>query len=380
MTVERTIMPTRGKSAHDVVIVGGGVIGCSIAYFLAAHHGIQAVILERDGIGSGASGNAAGELAAVGRHQYSDMYTKFILQGIAMHHELADEIMDTSGIDYLFSDITQVRPALNRSDVTDLQYQVQWQESLGLSANWGEPSELKSRYGWLSHKALGAVETVEKQLESYPFCLAMLRAAEKLGVTVKSGDAAKIVQLPGQIVEVELESGETIQTANLVIANGPWAVALGASLGFTIPMKPLRGQIVHASLPSGFGLPSYSIFHDANYMLPKASGALLLGTTDEAVGFNPFPTKEAERDIVASVIDMIPPLEAASVIRTTACLRPSTPDDLPIIGQIPDSDGIYLATGHGHKGITLALITGKAIGDLVAVSYTHLTLPTILLV
>ena len=101
-------------------------------------------------------------------------------------------------------------------------------------------------------------------------------------------------------------------------------------------------------------------------MLPKASGALLLGTTDEAVGFNPFPTKEAERDIVASVIDMIPPLEAASVIRTTACLRPSTPDDLPIIGQIPDSDGIYLATGHGHKGITLALITGKAIGDLVA--------------
>ena len=359
-------MPTRGKSAHDVVIVGGGVIGCSIAYFLAAHHGIQAVILERDGIGSGASGNAAGELAAVGRHRYSDTYTKFILQGIAMHHELADEIVNASGIDYLFSDITQVRPALSQSEMADLQCQMEWQKSLGLAASWAESSELRSRYGWLSDKALGAVVTVEKQVESYPFCLAMLQAGERLGVRVKSGNATKIVPLTRGVIEVELESGETIQTDNLVIANGPWAVALGDSLGFTIPMTPLRGQIVHASLPSGFDLPSYSVFHDATYMLPKASGDLLLGTTDEVAGFNSFPTKEAERDILASVIDMIPLLESASVVRTTACLRPSTPDDLPIMGQIPDWDGIYLATGHGHKGITLALVTGKAIGDLIA--------------
>ncbi len=359
-------MMSTAKYRRDVVIIGGGVIGCSIAYFLAAYHGIQATIVERDAIGSAASGNAAGELAAVGRHRYSDVFTRFILQGIAMHHEFADKIIEASSIDYQFSDITQVRPAFSKSEEMELKSQMDWQKSLGLVVDWVEPSDLGTQFGWLSPKALGAVVTLEKQLESYPFCLAMLQAGERLGVTVTSGNAVKVTSLRKQVIEVELESREAIQTRNLVIANGPWAAVLGDHLGFPMPIRPLRGQIVHASLPAGIEQPSYSIFHDATYMLPKANGTLLLGTTDEDVGFNGIATKEAEHEILASVVDMIPSLEMASVIRTTACLRPSTSDDLPVIGQIPGRDGIYVASGHGHKGITLALITGKVIADLVA--------------
>ena len=359
-------MAALDKQSNDVVIIGGGVIGCSIAYFLAAHHGVQATILERDGIGSAASGNAAGELAAVGRHRYSDTFTKFILQGIAMHHSLASEIVEVSGIDYQFSDITQIRPAFNEADVVDLKDQMKWQNSLGIFAEWAGSSDLRARYDWLSSKALGAVVTIEKQLEAYPFCLAMLQGGERLGVKVKTGNAVTITSSKEQLIEVGLENRETLQTRNIVIANGPWATFLGDYIGFHMPIIPLRGQIVHASLPAASDWPDYSIFYDATYMLPKASGDLLLGTTDEEAGFNSSPTKEAEREILTSVVNMIPPLEVASVIRTTACLRPSTADELPIIGQIPGPEGIYVATGHGHKGITLALITGKVIADLIA--------------
>ena len=354
------------KQGNDVVIIGGGVIGCSIAYFLAARHGIRATILERDGIGSAASGNAAGELAAVGRHRYSDTFTRFILEGIGMHHALVSEIVEASGIDYRFLDITQVRPAFNDADVVDLKDQMKWQNTLGILAEWAESSDLRARYAWLSSKALGAVVTVEKQLESYPFCLAMLQGGERLGVKVKTGNVVAITSSKDQLVEVGLENGDTVQTRNLVIANGPWAELLANCVGLHMPITPLRGQIVHASLPVGSYWPDYSIFYDATYMLPKASGDLLLGTTDEEVGVDSSPTKQAEREILASVVNMIPPLEGASVVRTTACLRPSTPDELPVIGQIPGSEGIYVATGHGHKGITLALITGTAIADLVA--------------
>ena len=85
----------------DVVVIGGGVIGCSIAYFLASKYKQEVVIIEREAVASGASGGAAGELGAVGRHRYPANFTKFLLDGIKMHDDYADQLISESGIDYL---------------------------------------------------------------------------------------------------------------------------------------------------------------------------------------------------------------------------------------------------------------------------------------
>ena len=107
--------PMTTSQTPDVVVVGGGVMGCATAYFLATEHGIRSVIVERDAVASGASGGAAGELGAVGRHRYSIEYTRFLLEGIRMHTEIAETLVAESGVDYLFTDIPILRPALEET-------------------------------------------------------------------------------------------------------------------------------------------------------------------------------------------------------------------------------------------------------------------------
>lgn len=355
------------KTKADVVIVGGGVIGCSIAYFLAKDHGIRAIILERDAVASAASGGAAGELAAVGRRQYSDEFTKFILAGIEMHGDLYEEIVQISGVDYLLSDIAQVRPAFTVGEVTELKEQMLWQNSaLGLQAEWLDTSQLRSNYPWISHDALGGVVTLEKQLESYAFCMALLQAGETFGVRLKHANVVGISAEGNAVSGIKLSDGRAVATNCVVLANGPWASISAKWFGHTIPMTPLKGQIVHAGISPDLNLPRYSIFHNSAYVLPKPGGDLLLGTTDEDVGFNNTPTEDAKGLIIEAALRLAPSLLDMEIRYITACLRPYSIDGLPILGKIPEWDGAYFATGHGHKGITLALITGKAIADHVA--------------
>jgi glycine oxidase len=351
----------------DVVIVGGGVIGCSIAYFLAVHHGIQAIIIERDAVASAASGGAAGELAVVGRRQYSDEFSKFILAGVKMHQDFNEEIVQTSGIDYSLSDIEQVRPAFTLEEAIELKEQMVWQNSsLGAHAEWIQSSDLINNYPWLNHEVLGGVVTVENQLESYTFCMALLHAGEKFGVQLKTADVVGVTSKGGVLTGIKLGDGRIVETNCVVLANGPWASLSAEWFGQTLPMTPLKGQIVHTAVPSNLVLPHYSIFHGSAYVLPKPGGDLLLGTTDEDVGFDNTPTEDAKNLIMDSVLRLAPILLDVEVRHTTACLRPYSVDGLPILGKFSEWDGVYLATGHGHKGITLALITGKAIADHVS--------------
>ena len=355
------------KTNADVVIIGGGVIGCSIAYFLAKNHGIRAMILERDAVASAASGGAAGELAALGRRQYSDDFSKFILAGIQMHGDLYEEIVQISGIDYLLSDIEQVRPAFTSGEVSELKEQMVWQNSfLGLQAEWLETTDLRSDYPWISHNVLGGVVTLEKQLESYAFCMALLQAGETLGVRLKTANVVGVASEGNAVTGVKISDGGMVGTNCVVLANGPWA-SIGAEwFGHAIPMIPLKGQIVHTATASDLDLPRYSIFHNSAYVLPKPGGDLLLGTTDEDVGFNNTPTEDAKNLIMEAALRLAPSLLDVEVRYITACLRAYSSDGLPILGKIPGWEGGYFATGHGHKGITLALITGNAIADHVA--------------
>ena len=110
-----------------------------------------------------------------------------------MHGDLYEEIVQISGVDYLLSDIAQVRPAFTVGEVTELKEQMLWQNSaLGLQAEWLDTSQLRSNYPWISHDALGGVVTLEKQLESYAFCMALLQAGETFGVRLKHANVVGI--------------------------------------------------------------------------------------------------------------------------------------------------------------------------------------------
>lgn len=357
-------MTTNGTA--EVVVVGGGVMGCSTAWFLAADHGIRSVIVERDAVASGASGGAAGELGAVGRHRYSIEYTRFLLEGIRMHTETAETLVAESGVDYLFSDIPILRPALDEEEARDLQGQMGWQREIGIDVEWLDETQVRSLGTWLTEDALGAAYTTEKQLEAYPFAIALAQACERRGVSIRTAEVNGVLRNGDRACGVTLASGERIEAGAVLVANGPWSQHTAEWLGMEVPVVPLRGQIVHLSPPDGVPMPAHSIFHETGYVLPKAGGDLLVGTTEELAGFDPYPTMEAQNGILEAVIRIAPNVLDAPIRDLTACLRPYSPDQMPILGPVPGTESLYLSTGHGYKGITLAIISGKAMAQQIA--------------
>ena len=349
------------STAVDVAIIGGGVIGCATAYFLAADHGLRCTVIERDGIGAHASGGAAGELSPYGRSGAPPLLLRFGMESIKVHRALSATLQEESGMEYQLADIPILRPAFTPEEADHLLAQVGSQQKLGMEASWVDADTLRSMRTWLPPQALGALSTQEVQLETYPFALALARAAARHGVEIRTGEVTGLLRSGNRTVGV-LAGQEPVPAQTVIVANGPWSGLTGAWLGYDIPVKPLKGQIVHLSPPAP--LPQHAIFHQTGYLLPKAGGSLMAGTTEEDAGFASEPTKEGQTAIMEAVAKLAPMVARAQIREVTACLRPLSLDGLPFIGPAPGWEGLYLATGHGHKGILLCLATGKYLAQL----------------
>ncbi len=350
------------STSPDVAVVGGGVIGCATAYFLAADHHLRCVVIEREGVGSQASGGAAGELSPVGRSALPVPLVRFGLEGLRLHRLMAPALHAESGTDFHLTDVSVVRPAFNAEEAAELHERMAWQRELGVESTWLDTQAVRSLGTWLAEDALGALHSQEAQLETYPFALALAGAAMRHGVEIRAGEVTGLLGTDGRVTGVSLGQ-EQVAAQTVVLANGPWSAFAGAWLGFEVPVRPQRGQIVH--LAPDVPLPRHAIFHRTGYVLPKSSGDLLIGTTEEDAGFDGSPTPEGQAAILEAVGRIAPAVRGMPIREVTACLRPLSTDGLPLIGAVPGSEGVYLATGHGPKGILLCLATGKYVAQLI---------------
>ncbi|HEY8740816.1 MAG TPA: FAD-dependent oxidoreductase, partial [Candidatus Dormibacteraeota bacterium] len=128
-------------------------------------------------------------------------------------------------------------------------------------------------------------------------------------------------------------------------------------VGQPLPVTPLRGQILR--LQAGEPPLRTCIMYGKNYLLDKGDGLTVVGTTEEAVGFRPRPTRGGRAAVLAAVLKLAPSLGEAAVVQHTACLRPLSADGMPLIGTVPGIDGLVVAAGHGRQGILLGPITGQ---------------------
>lgn len=346
----------------NVVIVGGGVIGLSIAYFLASKYKVSCLLIERDSIGAHASGTAAGELSPIVRNTLNPELIRFGLEGLAMHREFAPSLIEQTGIDYQLSDTPTMLPAMNQNEMTLLKNKMDYHAQFGVSADWIEQDELRSKGAWLPDSTLGAFLLTEGQLETYQFILALKRAAELQGVKFRHGEVTGILTAHNAIKGVQL-GNKSIEADFVILANGPWSQLSGSWIDYPIPVTPLKGQILYLSPP--FPTPPHSIFHGGSYVMYKPSGNLIIGTTEEDVGFDANPTPEGQENIVHAARIFAPWIAGIPIKKATACLRPISTDGLPIIGAVPGHSGLYIATGHGHKGILLSLNTGIHMAKLI---------------
>jgi glycine oxidase len=356
------------SQSTDVVIVGGGIIGCATAYFLRKRD-IGVTVLERGEIGAQASNAAAGLLAPLGPLSGPGPLADLLLGSFALFPALVTELEDASGIRVEYEQTGALRLVRNAKRVAGLRKRMEEWQPLGLQMYWLSGDEARQREPLLAPDICAAIYTPEEsQVRAALLVKAFAQAATRLGAVFYGRREINGLQRHGtRITGVYTSEGETIACDHLVIAAGAWAARCGDWLGFELPVSPLRGQIL--SLRQA-GLPTpplrHIVFGEAAYLAPKEDGTIVVGATKEEVGFDAHVTADGVIWLLETARKLTPALGQSAVEALWAGLRPKTPDGQPILGAAPNWENVTLATGHNSVGVLLSAITGQSTAEFVA--------------
>jgi len=350
------------KSA-DVVIVGGGVIGCATAFWLAKA-GLRPLVLERDQLGCEASGEAAGMLAPQSEADQAGPFFELCLAGRSLFAALAEELKATTGIDIEHRQIGILIPFFRHSDQKVLLARAKWQGERGLAVETLDRREAIAAESLLSEKIEGAVSFPEEaHVNSRTLVMALAAAARRHGATFATGcPAAAVIRDRSKVTGIRTSAGP-VSTPTVVLAAGPWSGVFAEALDVQIPVSPAKGELLLVA-PEG-RLPRRIVYSKHAYLIPTPRGEAILGTTMEFVGYDKRQTLAAMRTILTGVSALVPTIGRASLLRAWAGLRPFTPDELPLLGHCPSLEGLILATGHHRNGILLGPLTGRLVQELI---------------
>lgn len=341
-----------------VTVIGGGVIGLSVAWRLARRD-VRVTLLERHAPGAGASTAAAGMLSPLKEAGEPGPFLDLGLRSLARYPEFVREIESCAGMEVGYRRDGRLDVAFTAEAADRLRTQEELQERTGYAGRLLEPAELRRLEPGLAEDArLGLATEHDHQIDNERLVRALWLAAEREGVDLRTAAGAAGVETGGpggRVTGVRLDSGEALATDTVVVAAGAWAGAL--TLPRPLPIRPVRGQIVVLRMvPPALQRVTWG---PGCYLVPRADGRLLVGATMEEAGFVVATTAEATRRLLASAIRVVPALAAAEIEGFQVGLRPATPDGLPVIGADPATPGLHFATGHFRNGVLLAPETAE---------------------
>lgn len=338
-------------------VVGGGVIGCAIAYFLRKE-GADVVLIERGEIGGEASGAAAGMLIAPIEDTGNAAFNALRNASLALYPAVIGELQDASGIDVEYKRPGMLRTASSEEYARRLREAVAVQPGL----EWVEGDGLRALEPGLAPDVLGAAYS-EADADLNPGLLtnAFAKAAERLGAEVVCGSAVTGFSCDGRrVIEVSTANGDHRADA-VVIAAGPWTELLTMHCDHAVRTPPKRGQMI-AYRSNAL---RHAVWAEDGYLVPKPRGFLFAGATVEDAGFHKETTEDGLRGLRAMASRLVPVLAGMEEASAWAGLRPGSADGLPVIGPLPDRDNVYVASGHFRNGILLAPVTGKLVAEMV---------------
>ena len=318
----------------EVAIVGGGVAGCAVAYYLAKA-GVRATVIEREGVGSQASGYSAGGLNPLQGAGIPGPLGPLAIESFRMHRDMWDELKGESGVDFRPRMVSIVRAAFDESELPELQETHKIFEAAdGFSAHWLDGADVRDLEPRVAAGVIRGLYTYGNAvLDSYRYTLALVRAAERRGASIRSGNVRGLKRSKGRVRALLLEDGEIV-CDSVVLAAGPWSVDAAEWLGVPIPVEPLKGEILRMELPGQKPLSHELSSGDVSLHL-RAKDQVWVGSTEERKGFDTQPSESARRYLLDGAVKLVPAMAQARLIKHTACLRPVTSDWLPIIGRAP---------------------------------------------
>jgi glycine oxidase len=354
----------------DVLIIGGGVIGLSLAYELSGR-GIKVRVLERDAAGRAASWAGAGIVPAAsgqdGQHPHH------LLAGLScrLHAQWSERLREATGIDtgyvrcgglYLATDTVQL-------DALALQSETMRRAGIPFetvdSDHIAELDPVLSRAAYPRAAAIlgGAFSPGEAQIRNPRHMRALRAACAAQGVRIDEFQPVEECEIRGGRVEsVRTPLGRCSAEA-VVLTTGCWSGVWAHRLGVRLAVRPVRGQIV--LLDCHAGKPRRVINVGPRYLVPRRDGRLLVGSTEEDAGFAARTTAKGVSGLLNFALELVPALADARLERCWAGLRPGTADGLPYLGRLPGLKNAYVATGHFRSGLQLSPGTAIVMSQLI---------------
>lgn len=344
----------------DAVVVGGGVVGLAAARVLAAE-GIRVLVVERGRVGEEASGAAAGMLTAQVHAAPGAPLLDLALRARERHAALAAELEDETGIGVDRSERGALEIAFTDAAAEALSDRARWQRGRGLAAEPLAAAELAEAEPNISPDVRGGVfYRDDRAVDNVRLCRALAASAVARGATLLAGRPVTALILEGGRVAGVQAGRERIDAPLVLNAAGAWAGLLAGDPA-PPPVEPVRGHIVAFDVAPP--LLRHVVWSPAGYLVPRADGRLLAGSTVENAGFDKSVTAGALAAVLAIALEIAPRLAGVAVADSWAGLRPGSPDGLPIVGAggVP---GLFHAAGLFKNGILLGPLVGEAAARL----------------
>ena len=354
------------NAVKDVVVIGAGIIG-SMSGYLLSQRGLSVTIVDADAPGSHASGLAFGGLDPLHGMGLPEPLLDFSLRCFRRHQDMAQELHGATGIDHHFRTRDRLYLAFDEDDVRQYDANLSWMKDVSMfDVSWVDGDTTRRLEPKVNPACVGAMyQQGAASVDAYSLTLAAARAAEQQGTELVAQRATGIEYHGGRVNAVTFADGK-IEAGTVIIAMGPWSRLITDWCGVELPVQPLKGQILRLRHDG----PAFDVAlnYRGNYVDSKPDGLVWTGSTEEEAGFD-AETTSAARDIIRqNAAQMSPDLANAQLVRQTACLRPVTPDGIPIADRLPGWDNVYVATGAGRKGILWStgmcdIITGMVMQD-----------------
>ncbi|MEK7486919.1 MAG: glycine oxidase ThiO [Planctomycetota bacterium] len=346
----------------DVLIVGGGVMGCTLAYRLAKTEHLSVLVLEKSVPGAEASSAAAGMLGAQMEAHTSGPFLEFCLYSRDLFKTFAEELLRETEIHIGYRECGILEVAHSEKDAERLIARYQWQKKHHLEIEMLDPPELLKMEPHLSPQNFGALfYPKDHQVDAMALAKATSCAAHRAGVHFLSGKTVERLAIEHQKIQGVFVENELIPAPWVIIAAGAWTSQIPSLPPLRSKIRPIRGQI--ALLEARPPILQHTLVDTYGYLVPRADGRILIGSTMESVGFQKHVTAGGILHLMSLGIRLVPALKEVPFIGTWAGFRPSSDDGSPLIG--PTSiQGLWVVSGHHRNGILLVPGTAEIILNL----------------
>jgi glycine oxidase len=354
-----------------IAIVGGGIIGLSIGWYLSTR-GEKTVVFDRAEAGKAATWASAGMLAPnLEAEPSEEKLLPLLLESMRMWEGFAKKLEEASSMNVNYRREGTLQLALTWDDVERLRFQLNFQKSLGLDVKMIDGNTVLELEPNVNRNVLAALYSgSDHQVDNRRVAQALKVAYTGSGGVLRERNAVdKVVVEDGRVRGVSV-NGMLEPADQVVVAAGAWSRELGGIPDrLKPPVRPVKGQMLSLKMDPANPLINHVTWGPMRnwgpvYMVPRVEGRLIVGTTVEEMGFDTTVTAGGLMNILRGCWELLPPVVDLPLEEVWAGLRPGSRDDAPILGPTP-IEGLIMATGHFRNGILLAPITAEVIANFI---------------